>query len=317
MLEKKQTALQWCRKPQLSETLTVSMVCFSSSCVVFVSSSLCDGRQCKLTPALTPTDSPSAPHATYRVITSVSTTRPLPGTHHTLVSRLQMSSSSAQLPTDFTSLQPIYFPPCSPGLFKAHIRFLSYLRPVMHSASPASVFVYKGCWTAKWFSWIHNWFIHRIPPSKKKKKKNDPEGPATHPFPFTVLPAWRFIYRSAFKDEAEVLGRLVIYFSAHGSRVPGNKMPFMCALCLIQGSKAVHAYIIGGLFLDFFFSSFWQCNSSACWWRIGTIIQRGFSLSTVQSSSHFLHQPDFISLPPLLICSSLLLLLISQDACQL
>lgn len=84
---------------------SLSPWCFFFSCVVFVSSSLSDGRRRKLTPALTPTGSPAAPHATYRVITSVSTTRLLPRTRHTLVSRLQMSSSSAQLPTDFTSLQ--------------------------------------------------------------------------------------------------------------------------------------------------------------------------------------------------------------------
>lgn len=46
-------------------------------------------------------------------------------------------------------------------------------------------------------------------------------------------------------------GRLVIYFGARGSRVLGDEMPFVCALCLIQGSKAGHAYIMGGLFLDF------------------------------------------------------------------
>lgn len=49
----------------------------------------------------------------------------------------------------------------------------------------------------------------------------------------------------------------MIYFcfrAAHGTHVPGNKTPLMCALCLTQGEKAAHAYIMererrgGGLF---------------------------------------------------------------------
>lgn len=159
-------------------------------------------------------------------------------------------------------------------------------------------------------SWIHNWLIHRIPPSKK----TDPGGPATHPFPFTFLPLWHFIYRSAFKDEAKLLRRrLLVYFSAHGSLVPGNKMPFTCALCLIQGSKAVHAYIIGGLFLDFF--SLFLTVQFIC-----LLVQNRrhhsprFLLSSVQSSSHFLHHPDFISWLSPLICTSLLLLLVNFPA---
>lgn len=39
----------------------------------------------------------------------------------------------------------------------------------------------------------------------------------------------------------------MIYFcfrAAHGTHVPGNKTPLMCALCLTQGEKAAHAYIM-------------------------------------------------------------------------
>lgn len=40
----------------------------------------------------------------------------------------------------------------------------------------------------------------------------------------------------------------MIYFCAvaHGTHVPGNKTPLMCALCLTEGEKAAHAYITGG-----------------------------------------------------------------------
>ncbi len=40
----------------------------------------------------------------------------------------------------------------------------------------------------------------------------------------------------------------MIYFcaTAHGTHVPGNKTPLMCALCLAEGEKAAHAYIMGG-----------------------------------------------------------------------
>lgn len=39
----------------------------------------------------------------------------------------------------------------------------------------------------------------------------------------------------------------MIYFCAvaHGTHVPGNKMPLMCALCLTEGEKGAHAYIMG------------------------------------------------------------------------
>lgn len=231
------------------------------SCLVFVSSSLSDARRCKLTPALTPTPLPSAPHATYRVITSVSTTRPLPHTHHTLVFRLQMSPSSAQLPTDFTSLHnPFTFhlaPP--PGLLKPHIGFICYLRFVIHSASlylPASVFVCIDIpKVAEQLNHSREYIIGLF--IEFPLLKNRSWGSCHSSISIHISATWSFIYRSAFKDEAKLLGRrLVIYFSAHGSLVPGNKMPFMCALCLIQRSKAVQAYIIGGLFLDFFFPLF-------------------------------------------------------------
>lgn len=106
----------------------------------------------------------------------------------------------------------------------------------------------------------------------------------------------------------------MIYFSAHGSRVPGNKMPFMCALCLKQRSKAVHAYIIGGLFLDFFFL-FLTVQFICLLVENRRHHSSRFFLSSVQSSSHFLHHLDFISLPPVLICSSLLLLLVNFPGC--
>lgn len=53
----------------------------------------------------------------------------------------------------------------------------------------------------------------------------------------------------------------MIYFcaAAHGTHVPGNKTPFMCALCLIGGAKAAHAYIMEGgetILRYIFFSSF-------------------------------------------------------------
>lgn len=45
--------------------------------------------------------------------------------------------------------------------------------------------------------------------------------------------------------------------TAHGTHVPGNKTPLMCALCLAEGEKAAHAYIMGGKtilrWLSFFF----------------------------------------------------------------
>lgn len=56
----------------------------------------------------------------------------------------------------------------------------------------------------------------------------------------------------------------LIYFGAHGSRVPGDKMSSMCAF-VSYSDQISHAYIIGGLFLDGFFPSFWQCHSSASW----------------------------------------------------
>lgn len=106
------------------------------SCVAVAGSSLSDAGRCKLTPALTPTPSPSAPHATYRVITCVSTTRPLPRTRHNLVSGLQMSPSSAQLPTDFASF---HTHPAPPG---SHIGFICHLRFVTPSLSRPHLYLY-------------------------------------------------------------------------------------------------------------------------------------------------------------------------------
>lgn len=68
----------------------------------------------------------------------------------------------------------------------------------------------------------------------------------------------------------------MIYFraTAHGTHVHGNKTPLMCALCLTEGEKAAHAYIIGGqnyfemTFFFFFLVLFGCAIHFACWWKI-------------------------------------------------
>lgn len=71
---------------------------------------------------------------------------------------------------------------------------------------------------------------------------------------------WISIYGEKIHfDEATLhRRRLMIYFCAiaHGTHVHGNITPLMCALCLTEGEKAAHAYIMGGgtiLRLLFFF----------------------------------------------------------------
>lgn len=86
---------------------------------------------------------------------------------------------------------------------------------------------------------------------------------------------WISIYGEKIHfDEATLhRRRLMIYFCAiaHGTHVHGNITPLMCALCLTEGEKAAHAYImVGGTILRllFFFFFVWLCDSFACWWKI-------------------------------------------------
>lgn len=88
--------------------------------------------------------------------------------------------------------------------------------------------------------------------------------------------------------------RSIFVQQAHGTHVPGNKTPLMCALCLAEGEKAAHAYIIGGVegrgfwwgyyFEITFFSFFWLCNSFACWWKID-VNHSPWLLSNIHSPS--------------------------------
>lgn len=88
--------------------------------------------------------------------------------------------------------------------------------------------------------------------------------------------------------------------TAHGTHVPGNKTPLMCALCLAEGEKAAHAYIMGGetilRWLSFFFS-FWLCDSFACWWKIDVnhspwlLSQHPFTLHSLFFCPDLLFQP--------------------------
>lgn len=87
--------------------------------------------------------------------------------------------------------------------------------------------------------------------------------------------------------------------TAHGTHVPGNKTPLMCALCLAEGEKAAHAYIMGGKLFwdDFLFFSFWLCDSFACWWKIDVnhspwlLSQHPFTLRSLFFCPDLLFQP--------------------------
>lgn len=66
----------------------------------------------------------------------------------------------------------------------------------------------------------------------------------------------------------------MIYFraTAHGTHVPGNKTPLMCALLSHRGRKSrtcIHNGGGGGNYFEItFFFSFGLCDSFACWWKI-------------------------------------------------
>lgn len=157
---------------------------------------------------------------TYRVITSVSTTISL--------ARTTPSSLGSKCHPHWLNY-PLTLHPYVSHLLST---LLSRALETAHRIHLLPALCHSFCFFV--FACICNWLIHRIPPSKKQI--------------LGVLPLIQFhshfchrgvfISRSAFKDETKLLGRrLVIYFGAHGSRVPGNKMPFMFALCLIQGSN--------------------------------------------------------------------------------